>query len=232
MLFIIAQQLLSLINFYFPIAITYLVAKNISLPGWCLLSRKHADDIVNIPLQLAGMSLWPAFERVWAPEEVFLPTALAVCGNMEEVSRRALTYCHWDTRASNQKDRAHPITYDGYFDDLLVCRARAEGCLFLRKMKRPINTSVWEQIVVRHRKGRDDARMSIDSSEQGMGRGDRIGYSNTREVRRSPNDRTAYDSRRSHNSTNQQEYHNQRRKRELGSHPNYNDSRKRSSWRR
>lgn len=157
-----------------------------------------------------------------------MPTALAVCGNMEEVSRRSLTYCHWDTRASNQRDRAHPITYDGYFDDSLVCRARADGGLFLRKMKRPINLSVWEQIVVRHRRGRDDARASIDSSEQGMGRGDR----NTGEVRRSPNERAAYDSRRTHKSTNQYEYHNQRGKRELGSQSKFDGTRKRSHWRR
>jgi len=43
-----------------------------ALPGWCLLSRKHAQSILDLPqTQLGGMNLWPAFERVWAPEEVY-----------------------------------------------------------------------------------------------------------------------------------------------------------------
>lgn len=175
-----------------------------------------------------------------------MPTALAICGNMEEVSRRALTYCHWDTRASNQKDRAHPICYDGYFDDTLVSRARDNGCLFLRKMKRQLNLSVWEQIVVHRRRGRDDAEATISSSERGMRINDRrwdagIESSNgrggnnlhdSRVVRGPPKDRAAYDSRRSYNSSNRHEDYNQRRKREFGSHSNYDDSRKRSHWRR
>ena len=220
--FIITVEHISQINFYLLV----------SLPGWCLLSRKHAIDIVNIPSLLGGMNLWPAFERVWAPEEVFVPTALAICGNMEEVSTRALTYCHWPTQASNQNDRAHPITYDGCFDDALVSRARADGCLFLRKMKRPINLSVWEQIVVHHRRGWDDARTSTMSEKQAMRSMDKYENNDAGEVRGSLNDRVAYDSRRSHNSTKPHEYDNQRRKRELGSHSNYDNSRKRSHWRR
>lgn len=180
------------------------------------------------------MNLWPAFERVWAPEEVFLPTALAICGNLEKVSRRALTYCHWDTRASNQKDRAHPIAYDGCFDDALVSRARADGCLFLRKMKRPLNLSVWEKIIVQRGKGRDDLGAAICSSGHDAWRGGeweaerRIGsgrYGNDR-------DRGTYDSRRSYNSREGRGGGNQRRKREFASQPNYDDSRKRSHWRR
>jgi hypothetical protein len=175
-----------------------------------------------------------------------LPTALAICGNMEEVSRRALTYCHWDTRASNQKDRAHPICYDGYFDDTLVSRARDNGCLFLRKMKRPLNLSVWEQIVVHRKRGGDDAEATISSSERDMRTNDRswdagIESSNGRggynlhdslEVRGPPKDRAASDSRRSYKSSNRHEDYSQRRKREFGSHTNYDDSRKRSHWRR
>ncbi len=217
MLFIISVEQVSQIDFHLPI----------SLPGWCLLSQKHAIDIINIPSQLAGMNLWPAFERVWAPEEVFFPTALAISGNMEEVSRRALTYCHWATHASNQKDRAHPIAYDGCFDDTLVSRARADGCLFMRKMKRPINLSVWEQIVVHHRRGWDGALTSIISEQQDIRRMDRYGNNDAREDRGSLNDRAAYDSRRSHNSTKPH-----KRKRELGSHSNYDNSRTRSHWRR
>ena len=126
------------------------------MPGWCFLSRKHAQSILNIPSQLEGMNLWPAFERVWAPEEVFIPTALAICGHLDddEVSRRALTHSQWDERAKNHKDRAHPISYDGCFDDELVSRVRRDGCLFMRKLKKQLDVNVWEQIVVQHKRGR------------------------------------------------------------------------------
>ena len=106
----------------------------ISLPGWCLLSRKHARGILDIPSHLGGMNLWPAFERVWAPEEVFLPTALALSRNMEGVLRRVLTHSRWDERAADHGNRVHPLSYDGSFDNVLVSKTRAEGCLFLRKV--------------------------------------------------------------------------------------------------
>ena len=129
-----------------------------ALPGWCLLSRKHAQSILEFPEKhLDGMSLWPAFERVWAPEEVYFPTALALCGYMEEeeeVSKRSVTHSEWDTRASNHKDRAHPLTYDDKFDDELVRRVRNEnGALFMRKLKKDLDLNVWEDIVIRRGKG-------------------------------------------------------------------------------
>jgi hypothetical protein len=72
----------------------------ISLPGWCLLSHKHAQGILDIPLHFGGLNLWPAFEHMWAPEEVFLPTALAISKNMDGVSRRKLTHSCWDRSAA------------------------------------------------------------------------------------------------------------------------------------
>ena len=107
-------------------------------------SWKHAQSILDIPTLLDRMNLWPAFEQVRAPEEVFLPTALAVSGNLVGVSRRSLTHSQWDVRARDHKDRAHPILYDGNFDDVLVSRKRAKWCLFLSKVKRLLDLSVWE----------------------------------------------------------------------------------------
>ncbi|KAL7516759.1 hypothetical protein ACHAWX_001739 [Stephanocyclus meneghinianus] len=127
-----------------------------ALPGWCLLSRKHAQHIINLPLRLEGMNLWPAFEKVWAPEEVYFPTALNICGLMDEVIRRSVTHSQWNEKATNLKDRAHPICYDGYFDDGLVRRVRREGCLFLRKMKQSIVMDDWQDIVIHRRKMRDE----------------------------------------------------------------------------
>jgi hypothetical protein len=118
-------------------------------------SRKHAQSILDIPMLLGGMNLWPAFEQVWAPEEVFLPTALAVSGNLVGVSQLSLTHSEWDVLARDHKDRAHPILYDGNFDDVLVSRTRAKRCLFLSKVKRPLDLSVWECIFVRRKRGRD-----------------------------------------------------------------------------
>lgn len=130
-----------------------------ALPGWCLLSRKHAQCILDLPeKQLGGMNLWPAFERVWAPEEVYFPTALSLCGYMDdddEVLKRSLMYSEWDTRASNHKDRAHPLTFDDNFDYTLVRRVRSEknGALFIRKVKRKLDLNIWEEIVIRREKG-------------------------------------------------------------------------------
>ncbi|KAL3796709.1 hypothetical protein HJC23_010009 [Cyclotella cryptica] len=127
-----------------------------ALPGWCLLSRKHAQHIIDLPSRLGGMNLWPAFEKVWAPEEVYFPTALNICGLMDEVVRRSVTHSKWNEKASNLKDRAHPICYDGYFDDDLVHQVSSEGCLFLRKMKQSIDMEVWHGIVVDRRKMPDE----------------------------------------------------------------------------
>mmetsp|Transcript_3673 Transcript_3673/g.5586 ORF Transcript_3673/g.5586 Transcript_3673/m.5586 type:complete len:563 (+) Transcript_3673:191-1879(+) len=139
-----------------------------ALPGWCLLSRKHAQSILELPQkQLDGMNLWPAFERVWAPEEVYFPTALALCGymdNEEEVSKRSVTHSEWDTRASNHKDRAHPLTYDDQFDEELVKRVRNEnGALFMRKVKKELDLNVWEEIVIRRGKGCSSSSSSSSS---------------------------------------------------------------------
>ena len=130
------------------------------LPGWCLLSRKHAQHILDLPNQLNNMNLWPAFEKVWAPEEVYFPTALNICGLMDEVVKRAVTHSEWDHKAVNLQDRAHPLCYDGQFSDELVCRVRGEGCLFLRKMKQSIDVEVWQNIVICHMKGHDHKRLA------------------------------------------------------------------------
>ena len=121
-----------------------------AMPGWSLLSRKHARGILDLPVR---------------------PTSLAIGGSMEEVAGRALTHSRWDERASDHRDRAHPLSYDSRFDDDLVSRVRRDGSLFLRKLKRPLNLSVWEQIVVGRRRGGQD--MGRASSDQGMMRGGR-----------------------------------------------------------
>jgi len=183
------------------------------------------------------MNLWPAFERVWAPEEVFLPTALALSGNMEGVSRRALTHSRWDDRG----DRAHPLSYDGSFDDVLVSKTRAEGCLFLRKVTRLQDLYVWEKIVDRRERCRDAGTgrstgpdAARGGRDRGYGRGrDRGRYGDEynappRERDQSQHSRVGYDSRRSCDS-NGQEVDRQRRKREPADHSDRDDYQKRAT---
>lgn len=140
--------------------------ENKSLPGWCLLSREHAQHILDLPSRLGGMSLWPAFEKVWAPEEVYFPTALNICGLMDEVVRRSVTHSKWNEKAADLRDRAHPICYDGYFDDDLVRRVRGEGCLFLRKMKQTIAMEVWQDIVIHRRRRRDEILKELSGTSK------------------------------------------------------------------
>ena len=199
-----------------------------ALPGWCFLSRKHAQDILNLPSQLGGMNLWPAFERVWAPEEVFIPTALAICGHMNnnEVSRRALTHSQWDERAANHKDRAHPLTYDGYFDDKLVSRVRHDGCLFMRKLKMPLDVSTWDQIIVQRKRGHSTGY----SQDLGRGRGDiqgrGRGHSDDRRRYYSQNEKHGGQSRNYDSRRRQSNIAYQHRKREHSDYSSYDGGRK------
>lgn len=117
------------------------------LPGWCLLCRDHIRKILNLKKDL-GQDLYPAFANVWAPEEVFFPTCLALLGVLpgENVVRRAAMWARWDENARG-KDKAHPLVYDNYFGSDLIREARNEGCWFMRKFKRPLNAQLWESIV-------------------------------------------------------------------------------------
>jgi len=111
--------------------------------------------------------LWRMFQNVWAPEEVFFPTALALCGHDVsssssrgnncttsnddgDIVHRSLMHAKWDHRATNEKDRAHPLVYDELFSQELVERIRnEEGCVFMRKLIQPLALGTWEKIVLK-----------------------------------------------------------------------------------
>ncbi len=122
-----------------------------ALPGWSLMSANHMRQIINIPNDyLGGEDLFPLFKNVWAPEEVFFPTALALLGKLpggDEVVNQSIMWSKWDDRAKG-KDRAHPIVYDGEFSKKLVQDARMEGCYFMRKWKRRLDAREWERICI------------------------------------------------------------------------------------
>ena len=147
-----------------------------ALPGWCLMSRKHIESILNLPQALGGQDLWPAFTDVWAPEEVYFPTCLTLCGYLapgseadDDIVREPLTYSEWNERARDHKDRAHPLVFDGVFEDdtATIRRIRDQGCTFLRKVKRPVSVHLWEDVVAGESHGRG---RPAERQYQGRGR--------------------------------------------------------------
>lgn len=118
-----------------------------SLPGWIVICRHHAEEILAMPEKhFAGKDLWPAFSDCWAPEEAFFPTALSLLGLLPETMQKSLTYAEWNHRAQNQQSRAHPRTWDNVFDGNLVATIRKNhGCLVLRKLKEKVRLREWKE---------------------------------------------------------------------------------------
>jgi hypothetical protein len=170
-----------------------------ALPGWCLLCRQHIQAILDMPsIYLEGDSLWPAFEDVWAPEEVFFPTALSLLGFLpsENVILRSVTHSKW----KNPSD-ANPIEYDDRFNERLVKTLREEeGCLFLRKMKYPINVQTWKQVVLGIRGSSSSSNNTGQigrSSHYHNLRSEQQSLEHSRYARKRHHDSSDYDERRS-----------------------------------
>ena len=109
----------------------------------------RSSQILHLPsTALKGRDLYSLFQNVWAPEEVYFPTALSLLGLLpgEEVVEHSIMWAKWDERARG-KDRAHPIEYDRDFGRSLVDDARRQNCYFIRKLKKRIDVRVWESIV-------------------------------------------------------------------------------------
>jgi hypothetical protein len=120
------------------------------LPGWCLLSRKHVQAILDMPKNyLGGEELYPLFSKVWAPEEVFFPTALSLLGLLDpdDIVGRGIVWAKWDTR-SKGKDQAHPLIYDAKFGKELVQEVRREGYFFMRKLRNEIRINDWKDALI------------------------------------------------------------------------------------
>ncbi|XP_031384430.1 glycosyltransferase BC10 isoform X1 [Punica granatum] len=98
---------------------------------WVVLTRKHAEVIVNdntvfpmFQLHCRRKSL-PEFwrehgrpidnskEHNCIPDEHYVPTLLAQEGLEEEITRRSLTHSSWDLSSSKDRERRgwHPVTY-------------------------------------------------------------------------------------------------------------------------
>ena len=162
-----------------------------ALPGWITLCRQHVQNIIiDLPKQLASIDtnsteeekdveLWPYFEHVWAPEEVYFPTCLSLMGALLPshhdkhydasscpiVHRTSVTWSKWDAHASNHQDRAHPYVYNLQDLHQLVPKAKEQyGCLFLRKVKQSIPLHEWKKILQINSKNEKHAAFSNNST--------------------------------------------------------------------
>ena len=228
-----------------------------ALPGWITLCRQHVQNIIiDLPKQLSStnadsadevkdVELWPYFEHVWAPEEVYFPTALSLMGALLSshhdkhydasscpiVHRKSVTWCKWDTHASNHQDRAHPFIYTLQELRQFISKTKEQyGCLFLRKVKQSIPLHEWKNILQINNKNERYEASSNSTTNNHRKRHHEdddhftkaTTYTNfpTRFPRRKP--------KRSHNAYNDS-YHDNRRqsnhqKKRFHKYSNFNDS--------
>lgn len=107
-----------------------------ALPGWVMLTRRHVAELLRLRTVLGGDHI-AAWERVFAPEEMYFPTMLCVLGFLregpegeDEVRRRRVTYAHWQKRGD-----ARPQSFT-CIDTNSVQQMRDSGAVFGRKFSR------------------------------------------------------------------------------------------------
>lgn len=114
---------------------------------WIVLNRAHGEAVASMSNNyLNGRSLWYAFRRCRASDEMYFPTALSILGIIarppgvvevedernekcagDQIRRRKVTYCDWSVSAKN------PASFTAKDLEKVVVKARGEGCLFARK---------------------------------------------------------------------------------------------------
>ena len=150
-----------------------------SLPGWIMLTRKHAIEIVRLPA-LVNADLIAAWgpggqwnERkggVFAPEEVYFATNLSMLGYLrdnsgqqklsDQVIRQRVTWAQWKRHGD-----ANPITYSDFSFDL-VKQFRLEGAIFARKFdQNSCNSQKWLNIMNKLDKKNDEEKTSTYTNE-------------------------------------------------------------------
>lgn len=128
-----------------------------ALPGWIMLTRRHASDIIGLLQKTGGWSkingrynssdLVSAFGPpgqwregsggAYAPEEMFFATMLSILGylrpgydKLDEVKMQSAMFAEWEKRTD-----ANPIVFDR-LDDRLLDRARRSGAIMMRKFRK------------------------------------------------------------------------------------------------
>jgi hypothetical protein len=127
-----------------------------------MLNRRHAKGIVSLPDRLQA-ELWPAFANVFAPEEVYFATLLAILGYLrpngetDEVRRISVTHAEWE-RATD----ARPVTFPT-LDITLLNRLRGTGGLFARKFTaESVPVNLWTQLVLGTQRTETSKRKSTE----------------------------------------------------------------------
>jgi len=136
---------------------------------WIVLTRAHAQLIVDIPNKIGGEPLWKCFRQIKASDEMYFPTALALLGilkkcNTETVNCR-VTYCDWSQGAKN------PAVFKDISDlKRIMDIARDEGCLLARKFMvnrgARDNSSTGERISLQEWADVVKSRMNYEQKQQ------------------------------------------------------------------
>ncbi|GMH53212.1 hypothetical protein TL16_g01400 [Triparma laevis f. inornata] len=90
-----------------------------ALPGWSVLGREDCEGILRVDERAKQM--WKIWEGVWAPEEVYLPTAINVHNGMKNVVDRVINFAAWDEKNPDVTKRANPFWFDGRFGEVRNC---------------------------------------------------------------------------------------------------------------
>ena len=128
-----------------------------ALPGWIMLTRRHAVEIVRLPALVNADLIaawgpggqWSEIKGgVFAPEEVYFATNLSILGYLrdngknDEVYRQRVTWAQWKRHGD-----ANPITYSDFSVDM-IRRFRSEGAVFARKFdKNSCNAKKWLDVI-------------------------------------------------------------------------------------
>ena len=146
------------------------------IPGWMMLTRRHAVEINQIPTILSsnnnssnnynssdsdsdvvdvvkawGQGQWNEDNNnVWAPEEVYFPTMLALLGflrdvtdNSDQVDRKKVTFMEFKKQGD-----ANPISFP-YLGKKLIEKCRENGSVFARKFaKGAVSVDQWRKMII------------------------------------------------------------------------------------
>ena len=109
-----------------------------ALPGWITMCREHAKNVLDLEYMV------DLFENIWAPEEVYFPTMLALTGALaNEVINSSLTFAKWPTGRKDNK--AHPLTFILNKNDIEDWQKG--GYFFARKFSDKIDDQRWKDVV-------------------------------------------------------------------------------------
>ena len=109
-------------------------ARVLKADQWALLSRAHARAVVDAYDAMPDLRL---FRHVQAADEIFVPTVLQLPPEGAALKRQKAVYVDWSLSCKHPRTFAHDECVPA------MARARALGCLFLRKVEAPVTHAAW-----------------------------------------------------------------------------------------